>query len=342
MEDRFIIRDYIPSDNSAALQLEERCPQGNELQVSFHRRSFHQRSEMYRDYAILVGFYDDKLVAIVAGAVKEILVNGKKKRAGYFYDLRVDPEYRGLKLGITTKMCSQIIERISSKSDLIYSLVAAQNIRALKLIKRDYEPRVMIPFKYLVNPVYKKRRVRGTVAEASLEETHEVYLKYNPDLDFACSLDRERLMGYVKSFRLESSSGEAGCSVWSNKDILGERIERIPKKYLRLQQVLKLISPIMKTPHIPRPGEILDSWYVFDFYASTPASARELFLQTNNAALGYGRKYLYLPIQEDQDFFPVMKRCCWKFSPVIDYFILANGQELPRTRARIYIDIRDL
>jgi ribosomal protein S18 acetylase RimI-like enzyme len=339
---KFLIRDYIPSDNQAVLRLEKRCPQGKELQISFHRRSFHKRSEMYSDYAILVGLYEGKLVSVVAGAVKEILIDGKKIRAGYFYDLRVDPDYRSLRTKIARKMCMHIAERISLKADLVYCMIAARNLRALHLIKRYYEAKVIIPFKFLVNPVYKKRRTRGLIEVVHFEEAHERFLGHNPNRDFYCSPNLKGLLGYVRSYRLESSSGEAGCSIWSNKEILGERIENVPKKYEKIRSVLKVASLFMKTPHIPEKGESLDSWHLFDFYASTPASARKLFLHINNAALQHNKTYIHLPIQESEDFFPVLKKCCWKFSPVVDYFVLANGKELPRKNAKIYIDIRDL
>jgi ribosomal protein S18 acetylase RimI-like enzyme len=339
---KFLIRDYIPSDNQAVLLLEKRCPQGKELQISFHRQSFHQRSEMYSDYAILVGLYEGKLVSVVAGAVKEILINGKKTTAGYFYDLRVDPDYRSLRMKIAKKMCMQITKKISLNTDLVYCMIAARNLRALHLIKRYYDAKVIIPFKFLVNPVYKKRRTRGSIQVVDFGEVHEGFLRHNPDRDFYCSPDLMDLLGYVRSYRLESSSGEAGCSIWSNKEILGERIESVPKKYEMIRSVLKIASPFMKIPHIPEKGESLDSWHLFDFYASTPANARELFLQINNVALQQNKTYIYLPLQESEDFFLVLKKCCWKFSPVVDYFVLANGKELPQKKTKIYIDIRDL
>jgi len=37
MGNEFTIKEYSPSDNQAALELEERCPQGEELKISFHR-----------------------------------------------------------------------------------------------------------------------------------------------------------------------------------------------------------------------------------------------------------------------------------------------------------------
>ncbi len=338
----FFIRDFVPSDNQDVIRLEERCPQGHELQLSFHRQCFQKRSEMYSDYAVLVGLYEGKLVSVVAGAVKEILINGKKTRAGYFYDLRVDPDYRSLRLKIAKKMCSQIVNKISSNTDLVYCMIAARNLRALHLIKRYYEAKVVVPFKFLVNPVYKKRHTGGAIKVVGFGEAHDRFLRHNPDRDFYCFPSLMRLFGYVRSYRLESSSGEAGCSVWSNKEILGERIENIPKKYETIRRVLKAVSPFIKTPHIPEKGEVLDSWHLFDFYASSPSSARELFLQINNAALQHEKSYIYLPLQESENFFPVLKKCCWKFSPVVDYFVLANGKELPQTNAKIYIDIRDL
>jgi hypothetical protein len=78
----FLIRDYVPSDDQAVLDLDRRGPQGKELQISFHRQSFLYRSEMYDEFAVLVGLYEGKLVSVVAGAVKEVLINGKKIRAG--------------------------------------------------------------------------------------------------------------------------------------------------------------------------------------------------------------------------------------------------------------------
>jgi len=338
----FLIRDYVPSDDQAVLDLERRCPQGKELQISFHRQSFLDRSEMYDEFAVLVGLYEGKLVSVVAGAVKEVLINGKKIRAGYFYDLRVDPEFRNLNLKIAKTMCLRITERISAKADFVYCMIAARNLRALHLIKRYYEARIIIPFKFLVNPVYKLGRTRETVEVVDFVAAHERFLRHNPDRDFYCSPDPGSLPGYVRSYRTESSLGEAGCSVWSNKNILGERIECVPKRYDRLRWALKAVSLFMKTPHIPEIGETLDSWHLFDFYASTPASARELFYQINNAAFRENKSYVYLPAQESENFFPELKKCCWRFSPVIDYFILANGKEVPQKNAKIYIDIRDL
>lgn len=338
----FSIRDYTPSDDQAALRLERRCPQGTGLQLSFHRQSFHKRSEMYGSYEILVGLVDEKLVAVVAGAVKEVLMNGKKIRAGYFYDLRVDPDYRSSKMKIARKMCAHIVEKISLNADLIYCMVAASNRRALNVIKRYYEAQVIIPFKFLVHPVYRKRKTRGFAEPVDFSEAHEGFLGYYPGRNFYCSPQRTRLSGYVGSYRLESAEGEAGCSVWTNREILGERIESVPKKYERIRNLCRIVSPIMKTPHIPEKGEFLDSWYVFDFYASTPSSARDLFIHINNIALQHQKTYIYLPIQENDTFFPSLEKTCWRFSPAVDYFLLANGDELPSRDVKIYIDIRDL
>lgn len=339
---KFIIRDYIPSDDQAALRLEERCPQGKDLQISFHRQSFPKRSEMYGDYTILVGLYEEKLVSTVAGALKEILIEGKKVRAGYFYDLRVDPDYRSLRMKIAKRMCKQITERISPKSDLIYCMIAARNLRALHLVKRYHEAKIIIPFKFLVHPVYKKRRTGGSIKVVDFWEAHERYLKLNPCRNFYCSPELKNLSGYVRSYRLESSSGEAGCSLWSSKEILGEKIERIQNKYRTIGRFLRVLSPVVRIPHIPEKGESLDSWYLFDFYATTAVCARELFLQINNVALNHQIRYIYLPIQESEDFFPVLKKSCWKFAPAVDYFILANGKKIPQKKAKMYIDIRDL
>ena len=342
MRNHLTFREYRPSDNQAALQLEQRCPQGEELQVSFHRKLFHQRSEMYEDYVILVGYDDEKLVAIVAGAVKEILVNNQKILARHFYDMRVDPDYRKLKSGIALKMCNLVLSKISQKTDLTYVMIAGRNLRALHFIKRYFNTPCILPFKFIVNPVYKKRRIKSVLRESEYEAVHDTFLKYNPGLDFYCSPGLDRLSGYIKSCQIESQNGQAGCSVWSNKEILGERIESIPRNLRMLQLLLSIPSLFLKTPHVPRKGETLDSWYLFDFYASDKESARELFLLMNNEALQEGKKFMYLPLQETHEFYLTLCKCCWRFAPVIDYFILAGGNVLPQQTSNLYIDIRDL
>ena len=340
---KFRIRDYVPTDDTFALKLEKRCPQGQDLQISYHRESFHKRAELYSDSTICVGLYDGKFVAIVAGSIKEILIGGKKVVAGYFYDLRVDPDFRSLRFKIAQKMCAHIVERISSQTEMVYCMVAARNLRALHLIKRYYDAKVIIPFKFLVNPVYKKKKAGGSIHDVDFLWAHKRFLKHNPDMDFFCSPDPKRLLGYVRSVRLEGSAGgEAGCSLWSNKEILGERIEQVPGRYETIRLLLKVAPSFVKIPHIPEKGETLDSWHIFDFYAESSESARDLFIHVNNEALRNGKTYIYLPLQDKEDFFHDLKKCCWRFSPVVDYFILANGRALPAKNARIYIDIRDL
>jgi len=269
-------------------------------------------------------------------------MNKRKVKAGHFYDLRVEPDFRKLKLRIAQKMGQEIVSRISPKTNLIYCLIAGRNMRALHLVKRDFDPQVIIPFKYVVNPVYKKRRVKSILKKSDYEEVHKNFLKYYPDLDFYCLPDFNRLYGYVKSYGIDSDRGQAGCSIWSSKDILGERVENVPKKFRILGILLRTISLFMKTPQVPRKGVTLDSWYVFDFYASNEESAEELLFHVNNEALKERKSYVYLPLQETHEFYLTLKRGCWKFSPVIDYFILARGEILPKKESNIYIDIRDL
>ena len=92
MKNHLDIRLYQHADNEAALALEAQCPQGKSLKLSFHRRSFHLRSELYENAQLWVAFMNDRLIATIAGAVKEVQLNGHTARAGYIYDIRVHPQ----------------------------------------------------------------------------------------------------------------------------------------------------------------------------------------------------------------------------------------------------------
>lgn len=341
MMDALDIRPYQHADNEAALALEAQCPQGKSLRFSFQRRSFHLRSELYENAQIYAAFAAGRMIATIAGAVKDVRLNGTARRAGYIYDIRVHPQYR--RQGVAQTITDHVLAQLVPHTDLIYCLVAGQNRPALRAVQKIYRAEVTLPLQYFALPVYRRQNETGELHAIDFAQNHAEFVQRFPRLDFYCQPPPARLRGYVGSYEWKSSGARAGCSLWTNREILAERVEHIPWQFAVMRRLFAFARPLLPLPHIPQTGEFIQSWLLFDFYADSPAAARALLAAINNRALPQGMQYLYLLLQKSHAFGAAVRAGAprW-FAPTLPYFLLAHGPRLPAPEAEIYIDVRDL
>lgn len=333
-----MIFPYSGRDDPAALRLEEKCIQGTSLQLKFRRPNFRARSELYENYRIYCGRRGEELVGIVAGALKEVKLHGRDIRALYVYDLRVHPEHR--KTGTGKKLANFLIDDLGRDADCVYTLINGENEKALNLARRYFDPRVIIPLTYALIPVHKKRKEKSPWNFSDAAEIHNAYLRHNPGLEFLPAFNREKLAGYVASLMLESP-GRAGCSVWTNENILAEQVVRIPSSLRILGAASRLLSRWVKLPHIPAPDEIIQSWFLFDLFAEDTQSLARLLAAVSNRAHENGRTYLYILLRKNDPLIRQLRRSGLRhFS--FPYLFLAKGKLLPAETDLIHIDIRDL
>ncbi len=332
------ISPYSREDDPAALWLEEKCVQGTSLQLRFRRPNFRVRSELYENYSIYCAHWGEDIIGTIAGSLKELKLHGENIRALYVYDLRVHPEHR--KMGIGKNLAYHLIDKKSRNADCIYTLINGENKKALSLACQKFDPKVIIPLTYALIPVYKVRRDEKPCEVSDPDEIHGAYLEQNPGIEFLPAFNRNKLSGYVTSLRLRNPV-RAGCSVWTNENILAEQVTRIPSSLKILGAVSRLLKRWIKLPHIPVPNEIVRSWFLFDLYAEDLQSFLGLLAGLNNLALANGRTYLYLLLQNSDPLFKMLRASGFKhFS--FPYLFLAKGKAFPHETDSIYIDIRDL
>ncbi len=341
MTNHLDIRLYQRADNEAALALEAQCPQGKSLKFSFHRRSFHLRTESYENAQIWVALMNDRMIATIAGAVKEVQLSGHPARAGYIYDIRVQPQCR--RQGVAKTITEYALARLAPQTDLIYCFVAGQNRPALRAVQKIYHAEIILPLQYFALPVYRHRSGVGELHAVDFSQTHAQFVQRFSQLDFYCQPPQSRLHGYLGSYEWRSPDERAGCSLWTNREILAERVEHLPWQFSVLRRLFPLVRPIISLPHIPQAGEFIQSWLLFDFYADSPAAAKSLLASINNLALKQGIHYLYLLMQKSHSLSATVRESAprW-FAPTIPYFLLARGRLLPAPQANVYIDVRDL
>lgn len=333
----FRIDRYTVLDNKDALALEEQCSQGTSFVIKFRRRTFHTRSEVYDNYRILCARSDSKLIGMVAGTRKSVRLHDQTIQAAYVYDLRVHPDYRNQ--GVGKRLASSLLSEIEPGTHCAYIFVSGENRIALKMAQERFGAQVVVPLTYAILPVYKSFEEIVSFRDAGVLEVNEAFLRLNRGIEFVSPLDESRLLGYVKSVILDS--GMAGCSIWSNENLLAEEVVKLPA-YFRLMKIAgSLFGPFLKVPSIPGPSESIPSWHLFDVFARDADHLHRLCKAVVNYALSQDRTVLYLLRQRNDPLFTWLKHSGLKMF-TFPYFFLARGDMMPRGTDRIYIDVRDL
>ena len=335
---RLDIVPYSLDDNEAAIYLEEQCVQGSTLQLKYQRPAFHARSEVYDKYRILCAKMDGRLVGICAWAEKHVSLHGRSHRAAYTYDLRVLPEYR--KQGVAIKIMRATLDDIGSEVDCIYTLIAGQNQVTFKLANRIFGMKTVVPLTYFVIPVYKKMKTSERFGIASAAEIHERYLACNDRLEFVPPFKVSRLLGYIKSIFKEDLR-DTGCSLWTNENLLAEQVVAVPKRLKVLSVLYEPLRMFMDLPAIPKSGDTIRSWFIFDLHASSKENLYELLAAVNNLALEENRQCIYVLLQNGSVLFDSMMRL-GRNSFTVPYYFLYKGRTALEEGDRIYIDIRDV
>jgi hypothetical protein len=143
--------------------------------------------------------------------------------------------------------------------------------------------------------------------------------------------------GHVASFAVEG----AGCSVWTNADLLAEEVVRLPLPLRTLGRLQSALQPLVPLPEVPKPGETVRSWFLHDPYADSADALRRLLDAVNDAALEQDRVVLYLLFQ-DTDPLLEWTRAARRLAFTFPYRLLARGSRVPHRDDRLYLDVRDL
>jgi predicted N-acetyltransferase YhbS len=328
---------FASEDDEAALELEKLCVQGKSLSLRFHRSSFQIRSQLYDHSRIYCAKKGNKLVGIIAGALKSVNLHTQTIRSLYVYDLRVHPDHR--KQGIGRKLSTILAKDLGKEADCLYTLIHGQNDRIFSLAKRYFTPSMAIPLTYVVIPVYKRFHANNYKYLYTASNIYKQYLQYNTNMEFLPEFKSNKMKGYMKSILLENV--RAGCSIWTIEDILAEQVVRIPFLLKALKALSIPLRPFLRLPSIPKKNEILQSWFLFDLYAENDLGLRNLLRAAINSAYDKEKDYLYILLQNSDLLLTRIKQSGFKLF-TFPYYFLAKGKVFPFLNDNIYIDIRDL
>jgi hypothetical protein len=279
----------------------------------------------------------------MAVAVKDAVLHERPVRASFGFDLRVHPAWRGH--GVATRLFERANGWGISQADVGYSYVFADN-RVVSGIAARHGSEAG-GYAYLVYPVLRRRRSAVRASVASPEEVHGQVLRRCGPFDFACDpLGDGAMGGHQGSWVLRRGASVAGCSVWSNRGILSEVVERVPWS-ARVAHALARVPPLdrLAWPRIPLAGDEISSWYVFDLFATDGDVARELMRSVAAEALARGIDWCHVIHTARDGWIAAVRADVPRlFAPVLPFRLLmlrADGRT-PAPVERLYVDVRDV
>mmetsp|Transcript_106001 Transcript_106001/g.167367 ORF Transcript_106001/g.167367 Transcript_106001/m.167367 type:complete len:423 (+) Transcript_106001:54-1322(+) len=241
---KLLYRDYCDADDAQCKALEMRAMQGGRFPalqkvVSFfvkagfeHFETFDAKAKQYEDYIIRV--VEDtsnggRLVGVCCAALKKVMLHSNVCTIGYVFDLRVDEEYQGYRIGF--ELSSQIETMCAQRgASFLYLTVNNDNMKAKSLYKKLGYQHASHRSPALKLLFYEEEVPSDILVESlSTEEALEMTVNACKKSDLA-PIDMTELFSskcYEGTFLARRGESYAGISSWNGSSLTGFRVERL-------------------------------------------------------------------------------------------------------------------
>jgi len=343
------IREATREDNAALLQLEAQSPQGTGISIIIDRDDYFYRSRLHEHSKILIAEEDDKLVGIMAYAIKDIFIEGERERAAYFYDLRGEASYRrSMKRGLLRLWHTALQGMEESGASFIYGHVKADNSDSMNIATK-MKAHPLASFDILSLPALRGKppELDNHLDTLDAEVERIGSLVGTRDLrpcDFPASYLRGAELGYLRGiFRIENGNSMAQISAWDLSSIYRGRVLRMPMSLRTLGCVLNPLSGVLPVPRVPRVGEQMTYLQLFDPISHGDQGKKllkELIQQLRRVAYSEGIDILTLFVYSDD---PLTKIPRFFPEKVLHYNTMVKPlREAKLPKRPFYLDIRDI
>ncbi len=353
------IRVATPEDNPRLIELERSSPQGTRLRIYSERRDYFFRSTLYGNQYTLVAVdtQADRLIGVMAGTLKEVLLDGKPNLAAYFYDLRLHPDYRRTVLGRHMLGVWNRMDRWAEESGaaLMYGLVKGDNDTMIGFQRKKKDYRFAGKQIVLSRPVYRTKKLRRLPEELSLEKINSVIApkvwraygtcQFFPVAFKNCYLTAEMVAsGLFSCFTLRERNSFASIGLFRVGRAMRTRVIRLPWYYKLLKPICDGLRFAVTLPRIPEEGGHISYCHVFNHLAEGPGGLalwHELLAHANNLAFQEGASLLTSAFDENDSLLPYYQKGSLNR---IEYLLGYKPfrKDVPEIMTPYYPDVRDM
>lgn len=336
------IRDYEPADDRDALDLERRCPQGRAFRIVFSRSSFHRRTAGFDEARLVGAWHGDRLIAIGGGAIKPVRWDGRETKGLLLYDFRVDPAYR--REGVARHLTETLIDWAKPRAEIGYAFAVGDN-RAIQAMAQQWIGADTAPaFDLLIYPTHRRART-AALCEIAADEVRERHLRSLGPRQLECESDGALISPQRLASWCLPGIEPGGCSVWTTRGVFEEVLTGLPFALRAASWALGgAAARRLGLPHVPRLGERLRSWMLFDLYSRDDAAARQLVAAVARRAREQAIDYCHVVLPPGTSLVEALRRDVPKlFAPVLPFTIMARTiAGRPLTLPATAIDPRDI
>jgi GNAT superfamily N-acetyltransferase len=349
-----LLRPFEEHDNTAMLDIEKLCTQGNEELAMGVDKSpdIIARYRLYDSWQVVVAQEDGKIAGWTGWTVK--LDPIKKERYVYLVEVMVHPEFR--RKGVATKLLLEA-EKSAREigSDHMYGYILEQNNasralceklgysnrREIKICALSVYKKVVIAQQFKIERIQKNeiRDVVDLINDYYSGRTH--FVPYTPE-------SLESYMNKIPAYGLENfwvvkDSGKivACAGLWDCSVLQKMCYTKEPFTWKVMRGIFGFLSHFSKMPKIPAEGEYFRIHYIVDhaFRQNSSDAMLNLIRHLNNALFDLGRDFFGTQLDPDDPVLEIIK----KENPQIEsvtVYAKALEKEMPQFGS-FYNDVRD-
>lgn len=338
------IRQAEKADNVELCRLDSLCTQGRGLVFRYQREDFFIRSRVYDRWKIFLARSGEAVIGVVAVCIKEIRLRGSPQEAGYVYDLRVHPDHR--RKGVARALLQKAEEYIREQgAEYGYTYVLGSN-QISKVLARRLGMFRAAPFQVFflaawpgeaeLEPLTEKKGLERIGLEKQQEKYDLIEVKKLP---WRFSGEGGPLVGFFKlGENMEITGG-----LWNSSVLSTKVVDRVPFWFRLLGLLPDRGKKALKLPVLPRPGQILPLYHIFDIGGTEkdPKKTARLLQDLRTEAANRGATIVMchldardplVPLVQKQSFFSVRGEILMR---------TAKRGEDPGTLELAYLDVRD-
>lgn len=343
-----IIRDACPNDNARLIHLESVAPQGNRIKLASERTDYFVRANRFDDHVLKIA--EDEATGEILGVMGvgsvRVLIGGQTMTGGLIFDWRSNPLIqKGLNRHML-RLWQSVEEAVAARNlDFLFGYVKEDNLRSLNIVMRSGAT-IIERCDFLTIPVHRSfcRRLDRYPVSVSTKidgcaEMQAVQAAF-PDRDLLPVADDLVLQQTLTDtyVRAKVSLGKSSLKIWDSSTDYTQRIVQLPRLYRAVRPVFAAVSHLLPLPHIPRIGEAVRDWYLFDLNIADPSDLPALMEKTRELAVNNQIDYLIICLNPQDALYPALFRLAWLKLP---YCLLYYPRHvLVKPVAPTYFDIR--
>ncbi len=308
------IREAVPKDNDALVDLLRRCPQGTNLVVRLDRApDFFARSKPYQQFKTFVADDDGYIVGAGECSLRPILKDGLEERAAYGYSYAVDSEYRGHRLALKLEeACTGFA--LKEGADRVFGWILEDNTPSLKAFGRvGYDTEKMLKV-YVFLPFRPQPIPDGvrSMEDSDLEQVTDLLNRTYAGYDYYFPFTSHRLLEFIQRlpgferehFYVYEKDGMIlscmGC--WDYSRVINGTIIQLSSQLNLVARLMGFLRLFGRVPRVPEMGK---NWAYcvpeLPGYRNSPDDLIPLWRQLNNFALKQRVNVIMFPLDPQSE-----------------------------------------